>query len=388
MNSSNTRLPRGRQRRRILAVALILAALVVVVCLWSPGGGGAVKDPSSSRGAGAVKAPSSSPTTDLIQEALVFIRRDAEYIMNRFPGIDPAEAEALRGFALANAIMNYVQSRVSSTQYYYIWHADRAALPKTVEECLAKHAGICGHHAWVFLTLAKRLALPARGVEFYWTGRDGAHLSHATVEVKYGGKWRFFDVSWGTFFAAKPGAPGSRALWDILSIDEVRALDDIDRHRITNEAVVAYRLYLAREFRPFEYVKAARSILHGKEGSVYFDPIRDGKVLTFRPEGKPDYIGTVLDYGGIGTGRTTAVLTGAANRSKVTIHVRAVANRRGTLRVKRGDQTKSLNLSDLKPGPVEVDLGPSGPGDEIHLDAIASEPGKICYVCFTSVVVE
>jgi hypothetical protein len=83
--------------------------------------------------------------------------------------------------------------------------------------------GRCGHRATVFLQLARRAGLEARRVQFERFGDGG----HAAAEVRYGGGWHYFDVTYAGYFR-KDG--------EILSFDEIRAAaDDAIEHAVVFE---------------------------------------------------------------------------------------------------------------------------------------------------------
>ena len=152
------------------------------------------------------EGPSKTPLTD---RAVEQIRRQAKHMALGSRSLAPEFFSAL-------ATANFVQARMSSLNYS-ILSVEKKKLPTNVEECLEKRAGICGNHVAAFLEIAKRLGLRARPVEFYFRGdKPQKNHSHICAEVYYGGRWRIFDITWGTYFH-KPGG----ALDDLADIDIV-----------------------------------------------------------------------------------------------------------------------------------------------------------------------
>jgi hypothetical protein len=70
--------------------------------------------------------------------------------------------------------------------------------------------GLCGHRAAMFVRLAKRAGLEAVSVHFERFVDSG----HAAAQVRFDGRWHYFDVTYAGYFRRGP---------DILSLDELRA---------------------------------------------------------------------------------------------------------------------------------------------------------------------
>ena len=113
------------------------------------------------------EGPSKTPSTD---RAVEHIRRQAKHMALGCRSLAPEFFSAL-------ATANFVQARMSSLNYS-ILSVEKKKLPKNVEQCLEKGAGICGNHVAAFLELSKRLGLRARPVEFYFRG-DKPQKNHS-----------------------------------------------------------------------------------------------------------------------------------------------------------------------------------------------------------------
>ncbi|MGH7232096.1 MAG: transglutaminase domain-containing protein [Nitrospiraceae bacterium] len=229
-----------------------------------------------------------------------FISRDATYISDDLTWDAGIDRTSLKEFTTALATMNYVQSRVSSTQYGYLSYRKERPLPTSDELCLLYEAGICGNQISVFLSLLSSLGLTARSLEFYWHNDHGIPMSHIAAEVNVGGKWVFFDVTWGAYYKRYPHSRGHKYFIDALSFAEVRLLEDAAKHRVTNSSNLAFRLQEENGIDPFSYIHSAHSALVGKTGVIYPALINnnegDNGGQRVRLQGIPDYIGTASDY--------------------------------------------------------------------------------------------
>jgi Transglutaminase-like superfamily len=70
--------------------------------------------------------------------------------------------------------------------------------------------GLCGRRASVFVRLAQRAGFEARSVYF----ERFVDSSHAAAQVRFGGRWHYFDVTYAGYF---------RNGQEIVSLDELRA---------------------------------------------------------------------------------------------------------------------------------------------------------------------
>ncbi len=70
--------------------------------------------------------------------------------------------------------------------------------------------GLCGRRASVFVRLAQRAGFDAHSVYF----ERFVDSAHAAAQVRFGGRWHYFDVTYAGYFRNGP---------DIVSLDELRA---------------------------------------------------------------------------------------------------------------------------------------------------------------------
>ncbi len=230
----------------------------------------------------------------VFDDAVARVHQDAMYI-GKFPW--DVDQRRLAEFSLALSAVNLVQNSVSSTRYGYVAATSPASLPKNDEEALGRGIGICGNQVSVFLDLATRVGLKARSLEFYWNNREGVPSSHIAAEVKIGGKWAFFDITWGTYFKANLRGSGDRSFVDILSFAEVKNLKNRFAHAVTNAANLAFRLQIAKGIDPFEYIDQAKTVLVAKEGEVLLpSAILAAVGWNIVPKDLPTYIGLAPDY--------------------------------------------------------------------------------------------
>jgi hypothetical protein len=231
-------------------------------------------------------AAQDTPATDRIVQQ---VRLQAEQLGGARPGLSAEHV-------LAVAIMNQVQSRVSSLNYSLLSKQGKP-LPTNVEECLQMEAGICGNHIATFLEIARRLKLRCRPVEFYVHGEKPAqNHSHICVEVFYRDKWRLLDVTWGTYYRL-PDGPRD----ELASIDEIRASKRSRGWAVTNETDLWYQQWKASGLDPIEYIDFANvDILRGRAGAIRLVPIKSDKGQKYQPIHQPGYVGRNVkskDYG-------------------------------------------------------------------------------------------
>src|SRR5262249_15528529 len=119
--------------------------------------------------------------------------------------------------------MNYVQSHVRPSNYLTLVSNKRLPANMNAEKCLELEAGICGSHVETFHKVMENcdITVKRRSVEFYLHDEvNEKNSNHIAVEVFYGGRWRFFDVTSGTVFLR----PGAKKQDDLLSAIEIREL--------------------------------------------------------------------------------------------------------------------------------------------------------------------
>jgi len=194
-------------------------------------------------------------------------------------------------FVTAVAIMNGVQSRLSSLNYAILKRQGKPT-PNSTEECLALRAGICGNHIAAFLTVADQLGIRARPVEFYISGPSSANnTSHICVEVYYNQRWHLFDVTWGTYFVFQNA---------VASIEQIRKSGTKSRDwAVTNQSDLWYLQWKDAGHDPLIYVDHINvDILRGRKGAIRLRPNNQ----TYTPVHQPNFFGLNTknqDYGAI-----------------------------------------------------------------------------------------
>jgi hypothetical protein len=276
----------------------------------------------------------------------------------------PADIATEYKYALST--MNYVQSRLSSAKRLRLAAIDPLRLPGSTEACLEVGAGICGNHVQAFedILAATGAAVRRRAVEFYLhdEGRD-KNRNHVAVEVYWGGAWRYFDVTWGTYFVR----PGATARDDILSAVEVRELARAGRPwrelAVTNATNPWYRYALAVGRDPFEYlVWPDTDVLADGPGTIRLRPTAAAAGDGYSLQNLPAAIGHVREYchnpRGVEVRLDPAALEPAARA--LVIEVGAVSDPGGdaSLVVRAGSTVlHSAGLPQVRDTVVRVDLG-------------------------------
>lgn len=325
-----------------------------------------------------------APFVSRLDEAVAFIRRDAAFAAQE----RSFQGESSRQYLTALATMNYVQSRVSSTQYGYLAKWSPKQVPTTDQACLTSGAGICGNQVSVFLNLAKRLDLRARSVEFYWKSPRGVPSSHVAAEVEVGDRWEFFDVTWGTVY--KRDAARSRGSLEALSIAELMALPNPRAYRITNESVLAYQCMVAAGFDAFEYLDHAKSVIVGKEGVIHSsldDDVATG-VSRFVPAELPAYVGVAADYSTGHLGNLALELSSPRAVRSVTMKTTAaICVRGGQLQVVQGASSASVPLKTGAAEELALTLDETEQtASPLTLRVQARDQTEPCYVAFSEIV--
>jgi hypothetical protein len=116
--------------------------------------------------------------------------------------------------------MNLVQNVAGSGRYAYLSLSHKDFLKPTMTEqagLLTNGYGICGNHQYLFVEILNPLGILSRAVDFYFSDSKGRRNSHAAAEVKIGNKWRYFDVTWGSFWLSNVDDTSS-----LMAFDDVK----------------------------------------------------------------------------------------------------------------------------------------------------------------------
>lgn len=328
----------------------------------------------------------SSPSKEnpAIQKAITHIMRDSIYSAP----FNTKEGEEYNQFIKALAIMNYIQNRVSSTQYGYMKRF-KETLPINDEEILEKEAGICGQHASLFLNLATRLGLTARSVEFYWPGKN-VPLSHAAAEVLIGKQWVYFDISWGTYFQKDIHADKTKRKVNALSISEILELKNPMEHAVTNSANLAFFQQTVGGIDPFSYLKKGVQVHLGKTGIINFPVKNANEKFLVEPNGLPNYFGIVNDYTTGKTGNLQATITIPQDSSNIIFEDSTIAcSNTNNLKVHYDNYEMELPLlsSTVKENFAIKIPKTTKPQSDLSLSIVPKNENDVCYIQFKRIVI-
>jgi len=316
--------------------------------------------------------------TPRLDQAVKSIREQVAWFGERPKGYS-------REFLAAVATMNYVQSRVSSLNYALLVKAKKP-LPTTAEEHLGLQAGICGGQVMTFREILNRLGVRNRPIEFYIRGRTRAgNRGHIGAEVFYAGKWRFFDVTWGTYYSRSGKA--NKRVDNLLSIKEVLATKDAKRLAVTNRSDLWFQQWTANRLDAFEYVTASQmDLIVGRGGVVRLRPTDDPKLgQVYIAKHQPNYIGRnkrSSDFGSLSM-RLTGI---KPNVVRCTITVSGVAGS-GKLVIQGKTGAVSRSLGVLKNGDHPFDLSDIETDGELRLTLDSGKDRKIGYLVFKQITV-
>ncbi len=278
------------------------------------------------------------------------------------------------GFFHATAIMNFVQSRLSPLNYAILARAGEP-VPTDPESCLSMGAGICGNQVATFLLLADSTGLRARSVEFYMHGETPEeNFSHICAEVYYDGKWRLFDVTWGTVFRRNGSSRGG--LWrlfdvtwgtvfrrnrssrdDLMSAREVLESDHPRQYAVSNRTDVWFEQWMATGRDPLVYVDwSDTDILLGHSGTINLRPHPDSGdgSLTYVPMHQPNHFGRLLSTVD-GSSVETRLKGISGEVTRVTIDVAFVAGT-GVLVIKGARGAVEMPVDETTTGLLDLSL--------------------------------
>ncbi len=296
-------------------------------------------------------------------------------IQSRVAHLRQRSATLPKEFVTAVAIMNGVQTRLSSLNYA-ILNQQGKPTPTTTEECLALRAGICGNHIAAFLTVAEQLELRARPVEFYIAGTSPAkNSSHICVEVYYNQRWHLFDVTWGTYYVLQN---------DVASIDQIRKSGTTSRDwAVTNESDLWYLQWKDAGHDPLVYVDHMHvDILRGRKGTIRLRPNKQ----TYTPIHQPNFVGLNTknqDYGAI----EVQLQDSLAESTIVELEVLGKAGN-GTVVISDGKQQTRLPMSALNVGTNVIKLQQPTSDTRVIISIDVDAVIGVGYVVYSSITVK
>jgi hypothetical protein len=203
-------------RRTAVRVVLVLFTGLVVGSVFAASGF-----------VGAAESSNDSEVTQAVKQ----IENEAAYLTAVLQS--SGQRDVPREYVLSLLTMNYVVGHVSAPMFGRLTMVDPEAAPRgddvgtVAERSLALGAGICGNAAATFAAILDRFGVENRSVQFYF-----ASGNHIAVEVAYGGRWHYFDPTWGTFYRAPAGVAQSA----VLSVDEIRRLPPSTDYEVANDS--------------------------------------------------------------------------------------------------------------------------------------------------------
>ncbi len=184
----------------------------------------------------------------------------------------------------AQSALTYVQSRLSPAIYAASGGSD------DLTTAFARQAALCGQIVEAFLQIMQGVGARVLPVQFFYVA-GGVRQSHVAAQVRWGGRWRYVDPTWGALFE-RDG--------EVLSPQQVLRLADPQRYAVMNRLVPWTDANLRRGggWSPLSYLTVARErqvILDGAGTIVPPRRLEDGAArwdLTLLP----DYVGTYPPY--------------------------------------------------------------------------------------------
>jgi hypothetical protein len=177
--------------------------------------------------------------------------------------------------AVAFAAMDYVQSHESSALYGFDAASSNFVIPASVSAALSRGIGICGNQVAAYEAILRKLKVPVRHVQLWYTGAHGERESHILAEVEWDRRWHLFDVTWGAYF------PSSKSTE--LSPDPLPLMGVLERRKmarpIYNPNDPAIRAQFEAGYDPFAY-------LNGRDLGITIDDV--GQVLVKPAEHRGD----------------------------------------------------------------------------------------------------
>jgi transglutaminase superfamily protein len=224
------------------------------------------------------------------------IRSEASGIQDAWvsDGVAQAGTSEYTTYLLTLSALNHVQSRLSPGRYRMLQKQGQA--PSGTEQCLRSSAGICGNQAQAMIDVIRALGCVARPVGFYFSSAAGTVHSHAGVEVSWGGRWHYIDVTHGAVFR-RPGTAGHT----LLSISEVLNADNPKSLAVLNNPKLEFQMTSEFSGSPLDYLVSDPDLLVDGDGVVRLRGINDEDWVRFQLDSVPAYVGSVpASNGGYG----------------------------------------------------------------------------------------
>lgn len=201
--------------------------------------------------------------------------------------------------------MNLVQNIAGSGRYAYLKHSQTYFVPPpsvfkpptgkfeppsmdNQDICLTNGFGICGNHQFLFIAILKLIGVEARAVDFYYSVK-GQRKNHAAAEVKINNTWRYFDITWGSYWLNNPS--------DLLSVESLEdILNGQGKQMINNNSwyvAATHNLSLQGLPNVFSYLNASDLQILRDKGGVLLISFNNG-IADF--SNQPNYFGKTREY--------------------------------------------------------------------------------------------
>jgi Transglutaminase-like superfamily len=243
-------------------------------------------------------------------------------------------------------------------------------VPATADEALSRGIGICGNHIAAFEAILRRLNVPVRSVQLWYTDANDVRQNHILTEVEWDNRWHLFDVTWG---ATYPGPDSTASHPDPLSIADVLKRKE---RPVWNPNNPTTRSIFAKGDDPFAYLDGNElSVTIAEVGEVKVKPAElrgNTRVESFRDI--PNYVGfnnpEARDSG------LSFLFDGLMGRFDVTVNVTA----------HQGCSTGGLVLDGVVVAAKDGVIQFRGITDPRRLSATSSD--DVCYIVMRSVEFE
>jgi hypothetical protein len=274
-------------------------------------------------------------------------------------------------YLLTLSALSHVHSTLSPGRYWTLHRDDR--VPSTTEECIAARAGICGNQAQAMLDVMRELGGQARPIGLYYEGSLG-QASHAAVEVAWGERWHFIDVTNGAVFRRR----GGRAQ-DLLSLREVLEAPDRRQLALLNASKPEFQLTSDLVGDPLEYLEAEPDVVFDGQGTVHLKPRAKGARLHYSLIELPNYVGAIPRFmGGVGTLTLRLEVPQPIERLDITVQNVGCAEPR-----LRAVSDSGSWEAEVSPG-ADLSLPVRAGAGHVLLSAPAA-PGEVCYVVMSAI---
>jgi hypothetical protein len=291
-----------------------------------------------------------------------------------FHGVDRIGTTEYENYLLTLSALNHIQTRLSPGRYRMQYYK-RGRVPSDIAESLRSAAGICGQQSQAMIDVMREFGCVARPVGFYFVGPFADASNHAAVEVAWGGRWHFVDLTNGAVFR-RPGSEGPA----LLSIAEILKIPNPLGLAVLNNTNLDFQMMKEFGSSPLDYLTRDPDVVIDGEGAVRLRVLEDGDRFGFQLVGAPNYVGsTPASNGGYGWLRLLLPVNNPVDGLEMLVSaVTDAAGLVGTLRVHSdlGDWEAPINASMSR---VDLPVRASAGHVELSVLAPASKPFRVVF---------